>query len=450
MTQARTPASRDAGFAMYTVIMAMTVVLILSATLANGSVATITGVNKDEVAVRAFQAAEAGAQTALHRLNLIQPTAGQCITTSAQTAQSGSTWCAATPPESIGNGQSFTYQTSLASPTGCTGSSFGSATSERCIVATGAVAGITRRVVARVVASSGAQPFPVAGILGLNGVTLSNNAALSGAVGTNGLLSLSNNASVAGTASLWTNAPNPSLSNNSSIAGGVVRGAQFVASVPNMLHPTTGLDSATSNDNARLLAGASPADSCTGSGACYVNTGASPRTLSFTNNKAVTLGGAVYNFCKINFGNNSSLNIAAGARVIIFLDSPNRPGSGCVSGQGSVTASNNATFSNPSGDPTAFQLIVYGTTAYPTITFDNNLTFRGAIYAPTTNVVFRNNAKIVGGITAKTVLLENNGHSYDNRVANLVFATTLIYFRGAWRQCSSPAQAATAPATGCL
>ena len=39
---------RDDGFAMYIVIMAMTVILILAASLASGSVATITGVNADK------------------------------------------------------------------------------------------------------------------------------------------------------------------------------------------------------------------------------------------------------------------------------------------------------------------------------------------------------------------------------------------------------------------
>ena len=73
----------DDGFAMYTVIMVMMVVLVLAASMANGSVATITGVNNDDAATRAFQAAEAGAQTALHRVNLIQPTISQCVSTAA-------------------------------------------------------------------------------------------------------------------------------------------------------------------------------------------------------------------------------------------------------------------------------------------------------------------------------------------------------------------------------
>ena len=95
-----------------------------------------------------------------------------------------------------------------------------------------------------------------------------------------------------------------------------------------MLNPTTLLDSNTSNDNGRLLAGASPADSCSrGSGACYTS---STRTLTLGNNDSVTLGGGVYNFCQINLGNNSSINVATGAKILLYLDSPGRAGSGCA------------------------------------------------------------------------------------------------------------------------
>ena len=450
MIPARLTPRRDDGFAMYTVIMVMMVILVLAASMANGSVATITGVNKDEVATRAFQAAEAGAQTALHRINLIQPAVGQCVTTAAANPQAGSNWCAATSPESIGNGQYFTYQTSTQMDSGCTGTSFGATYSERCIVATGTVSGVSRRVILRVVSSSGIAPFPVAGVLGLNSVTLSNNARISGSVGTNGQLTMGNNSRVTGSASLWTNAPNPVIKNGASITGGQIRGPQFQASRPNMLNPATGGDSATSNDNARLLAGASPADTCSsGGGTCYTNTVANPRELVFANNKSVTLGGAVYNFCKVAFNNGATMNVAAGATVIVFLDSPNRPGSGCKTGQGTWVANNNAIFQNPSGDASKFQIISYGNTTATTITWDNNLTFTGTIYAPFNPVVFTNNANLVGGITAQSVSISNNG-TWDSRAGALRFATTFTYYRGAWRQCNSVAQSATAPATGCL
>ena len=248
----------DDGFAMYTVIMVMMVVLVLAASMANGSVATITGVNNDDAATRAFQAAEAGAQTALHRVNLIQPGITQCVTTAATTPQSGSNWCAATTPETIGNRQYFSYQTSREMDSGCTGSSFGSATSERCIVATGTSSGVSRRVVLRVVSSSGASPFPVPGVLGLSSISIGNNTTTGARVATNGQLTVDNNATLTGGATLWTSAPNPILGSGASVTPAATRQAtQFVLSRPNMLNPTTLIDSKTSNDNGRLLSGAS-------------------------------------------------------------------------------------------------------------------------------------------------------------------------------------------------
>lgn len=439
----------EAGFAMITVMVAMAIVLTISSAMAAGALSTGTGVNTDALSIRAFQAAEAGAQTAIHRINLIQPATNACVTTMSSSPQAGSTWCAPTAPESIGNGQSFKYQTSIEQAGGCTGTTFGSSTSERCLVSIGTAGGISRRVVERVVSSSGATPFPVAGLLGVNGVEIGNNATISGAVATNGQLKVNNNVTITGGVSLWANAPNPI-----GYSGPIIRvPTQYVLSPPNMINPSTTLDSKTSNDNGRLIAGANPSDPCShGNGpssACYYDTVDSPRTLSFSNNGSVTLGGAVYNFCSVEFHNNSQLNIAANARVVIFLDSPDRPGSGCKAGQGRFVAQNNATVSNPSGDPSAFQLIVYGSNANPTISFHNNLTFTGAIYAPTTAIEFHNNATLRGGVSAKSIKANNNA-TWDSRVGSLRFATTLVYFRGAWRQCPSTAAPVTAPGTGCL
>ena len=452
MAVRRERAVRDEGFAMYIVIMAMTVVLVLAASVASGSVATITGVNKDNVATRAFQAAEAGAQTALHRINLIQPATNQCVTTAATAPQNGSVWCAATSPESIGAGQVFKYQVSTESSTGCTGTSFGASYSERCIVATGTVAGVSRRVIQRVVSSSGAVPFPVPGLLGLNAVSIGNNTTSSAAVGSNGQLTINNNATLTGGVYRWANSPAPAVGINASITPAVSTfPLAYSLSVPNMIHPTTNIDSKTSNDNGRLLSGASPADSCSsGAGSCYTNTVSSPRTLSLGNNASVTLGGSVYNFCNITMGNGASINISSSAKTIIFIDSPDRlPSSGCAAGQGGISSGNNAVFSNPSGDPTALELIIYGSTAQPTFFLPNNITLAAAIYAPTTAVNFKNNGDFSGGISAKSIDIKNNA-SWDSRVGALRFATTFTYFRGAWRQCNSIAQSPTAPSTGCL
>ncbi len=440
--------AREDGFSMYIVVMVMMVLLTLGAALSAAGHQSSTGINQDEAAVRALQAAESGAQAAVHRLNLQQPGDTKCITTTIADPQSGNAWCAQTSAESVGNGASYRYQTSTPVTNGCTGGSFGSATVERCVVSVGTAGGVTRRVIQRVVSSSGADPFPVNGIVGKDFIKAKNNNNVGGGVGTNGQLELGNNSTITGNVQLWQGAPNPI-----GYSGPVQRNPQpFVLSPPNMLNPATLLDSNASNDNGRLVSGASPADSCSsGSGACYVNTPASPRKLTMANNKSVTLGGSVYNFCQISFGNGASVNIAAGASTLIYIDSPTRPGSGCVAGQGGISTGNNATFSNPSNDPRALLIVIYGQApAWPVIDLPNNITTYGGIYAPDTGIQFKNNGTFVGGITAKSIEFKNNAFTWDSRLSTTMLATTLVYYRGAWRQCNSRVQSTSAPATGCL
>ena len=217
------------------------------------------------------------------------------------------------------------------------------------------------------------QPFPVAGIVGKDFIKASNNNSLGGGVGTNGQLTLANGSAVTGSVQLWQGAPNPI-----GYSGSVTRNPNpFVLSPPNMLNPTTLLDSKTSNDNGRLLAGANPSDSCSnGSGSCYT---AATRTLNLNNNDSVTLGGGVYNFCQINFGNSTSVNIAVGARILIFIDSPGRSGSGCPAGTGGMATGNGATFSNPSQDPTLKIVDLRQAPAWPTIDLRTTARLRGGL-----------------------------------------------------------------------
>ncbi len=441
---------REDGFSMYIVVMVMMVLLTLGAALSAAGHQSSTGINADEAGVRALQAAESGAQAAVHRLNLQQPTDDKCITTSESSPQAGNSWCAQTTAESVGNGSSYRYQTSLPLTNGCTGGDFGNSTVQRCVVSVGTAGGVTRRVVQRVVSSSGTNPFPTAGVIGKDFIEMKNNDTLVAGLGTNGQLELGSNAVVNGTVQLWSGAPNPI-----GYSGPVQRNPQpFVFSPPNMLNPETHLDSNASNDNGRLLANASPADSCSGGNGqgntCYTSGGASPRTLSLGNQGSVTLGGGTYNFCQISLGNGAAVNIAAEAKILIYLDSPSRPGSGCVTGQGGITSGNNAIFSNPSGDPRALQLVVYGSPSFPVIYIPNNLTMAAAIYAPNTGIEFKNNGAYNGGITAKSVKFKNNAVSWDSRLNDYHLATTLVYYRGSWRQCNSRVQSTSAPATGCL
>ncbi len=448
MTGTRTDPRRDDGFAMYFVMATMLTVIILSGALISGGGASISAVNRDELGTRALQAAEAGLQTAVHRLNLQQPIAGKCINTDLATPVSGG-WCARTATEQFGHDQSFRYQVSIVRSTGCTGNTLGAGIAERCIVAFGSAGSETRRVVIRAVASTGAKPFPAAGMLGLSGVSIGNNATASGDLASNGQISFGSGSGVTGSLTLWDSAPAPT-----GYGGPVTRTpTQYVLSPANPVHPVTHLDSSISNDNARLVSGASPADSCNPGNAnpwCYTDTVASPRTLTLGSSGSVTLGGSYYNFCQINLGNSAAINIAANARVTIFLDSPTRLGSGCKAGQGGFSTGNNTLMGNASGDPSALFLVVYGNpAAWPTLYFPNGQDIAASIYAPTTAIDFKNSGVFRGGISASSVAIKNNAQ-WDARSADLSITTTLIYYRGAWRQCPSTIPAESDATNGCV
>ena len=130
------------------------------------------------------------------------------------------------------------------------------------MVSVGTSGHIRRRVIQRIVSSSGSDPFPVNGIFGKDFVSIGNNNTVIGGVGSNGQVSLGNDSDIDGGVTLWDGAPNPT-----GYTGDVTRIPQpFVFSPPNMLNPETLLDSNTSNYNGRLLAGANPFDSCSGGG----------------------------------------------------------------------------------------------------------------------------------------------------------------------------------------
>ena len=215
-----------------------------------------------------------------------------------------------------------------------------------------------------------------------------------------------------------------------------------------MLNPSTLLDSNTSNDNARLLAGANPADSCsTGRGSVLATR--RPH-VDLSNNDSVTLGGAVYNFCQINLGNNSSINVATGAKILtastrraaaVALERPARAACRPATAQRCPTRPRTRR---------ALQIVIFGQApAWPTIELPNNITIYGAIYAPNTGIQFKNNGEVVGGITAQSIEFKNNAFT-GTPAHDIHFATTLVYYRGAWRQCSSRVASTTAPSTGCL
>jgi Tfp pilus assembly protein PilX len=448
----------ERGIALATALAALAVTGVLSASFAAAAVrlsGTSDGSRDDK---RALAAADAGLEAAVARLNAT-PTQVQnkCFTTAFVDPVGGV--CPAQGPEEMGNGANFTYRVTpvLTTDGVCAGVPLTNASvatggvntvAQRCVTSVGVANGRTRRVQARVASYEGAPVFPKPGILGLNSVAAGNNVNIGGYIGTNGQVTLGTNAAVQ-TVELGPGAPNPIIGGGATIQQ-VYHRSQAEGNF--VLAPIDFGNSASTNNNLRISSG--------------LDTNSGP--LSYTHatrdlsvGGSLTLGGGTYNFCRLTMNNNTQINVAAGARIRIFIDSPDRPGSGCIpagmtaaqaraAGYGSMSLGNAAVFSNTNRED-SLQIYIYGwNDGTQTIQFNNTAVLKAAIYAPQTTIVFNNSAQLYGGIVAGGIDFRNGGtFTWGAALSELRGDMVAHYVRTAWTECRRQPTVATDPRSGC-
>lgn len=429
----------DHGSTMIAALGSMLVMSLLAALALSAAVSGSDATAADARAKLALQAAESGLQTAAHRLNMLQPSPERCVGRTVGLPAEGT--CASGPAESIGNGSSFVYTTTpaLTAAGRCAGLHVRAqaALTQRCITATGTTDGVVRRVQARVAAYASTPLFPAAGLLGLEHVTLNGNVSIpDSTAATNGTLTANGNVRTGGT--VLGPAGRTSLSGNVSVGPVAQRTS---ADGPFVLGDVDPGASATSNDNARIANGlrtppVAPFDAVSsGSSLTY---DAATRTLRAAGNATITLGGGVYNFCSVSISGNLTLQIAAGVKAAIYVANPDDPDSGCPAGSGTFTVAGNFASGSTNSDPTALQLYVQGSSRRrSTVSFAGNTAFRAAIYAPWSDVVISGNAKLIGGLAARSVTMNGNGFQWDERAGTLQVGSAGLYRRTAWRECGA-------------
>jgi hypothetical protein len=400
-----------------------------------------TQTKRDRDVKRALQAATAGVDAQIYRLNLLQPGSLQCVSLSLGTltisALSADGWCAA-QTEDLGDNASYSARVSRAIAINPNGQ----ALVQRSVVSTGYSNGVRRRVLTRITAATGEPIFPggYAGI-SLTSLDVGNNVNVNGGLGTNGNIVLKNFAQVCGDA---TPGPGKSLNiqNNAHVCSGY---SVTPVQTPFNLQPVDQGNAATVNDNARI--GDPPSsislDPCTS--CSNVNWNPSTRVLSLSNNSTLTLGGSVYSFCRLDLDNTAQLRIPArplGSAVRIYIDSPEHCGGG--NGMGSVSVRNNSSIVNVNADPATLQLYVVGSSTIATsVDFSNGLDLATdmimAIYAPNSTVTLRNNVRMTGAIAARQLVLQNNATlTYHDRIADITSGSLLRLYRTAeYRECSN-------------
>jgi hypothetical protein len=449
--------------------MIIAVIVLLITTVLAGAAVTVAVQNNrfsraDVNRKNALEAAEAGLQVAVYRLNMLRPDDAHCVGDAA--ASPDSTGTCASSGYTLGNGSAYSYYTTPALGTGgtCVGLTVIGDTniSQRCVTAVGSSGGLSVRSQIRA-AAFGAQPlFPVSGITGLKSITNSNNAQISGWEASNGQITASNNVVITGSLELGP-AGSYSAANNSSNPAKVALPSPIVLSPVN---PGTSNQTSLAACPTRANAGfpacnddyrisnylsnpshpTAPYDQSTG-----VTFTASTRVFSMSNNASITLGGGIYNFCSFSASNNVTINLAPGAKTEIVIDSPDDPGSGCAAGSGTLNVFNNATWNTLSTDPTALQLYVYGlNNGTNVVNFSNNGIFSGVLYAPQSTINLSNNAAFTGAVSGNVVNLSNNfKFNWGATAGTLQAASTGLYYRTAWAQCTPQPPTPSAPGSGC-
>jgi Tfp pilus assembly protein PilX len=466
----------ESGVALAVALGILTVLSVTSASVFAVSTRLSNTSTASRDAKRALAAADAGLEAAVFRMNTLGfQSTSKCFTTEGVSTGTGTDPVTGTTPatgecagveDDLGNNASYTYYVTPALddddvcaglPVNYTDAEGKVTVTQRCVTSIGEANGERRRIQARVASYIGTQLFPVGGILAINGLKVNNTAIVSGVLGSNGQIELGNSSQVTGGIELGTaSTPLPILGSGTVLGGPVTYRSEADGAF--LLAPVDMGNTAIENDNARITSGQDASTKTTYS--------ATTRSLTLDNNGSITLGGGTYNFCKVVMGNNSYITIAVGAKVRFFLDSPDRTGSGCIpsgqtaaqartAGYGGMTMSQGSNFNNP-GHAINFQIYMYGyNDGSHLVEFNNTSAMNAAIYAPNSNLVWKNTAGITGGVAASTVEFKNSatfawaGESGGFSLSDLRTDTVSVYYRMAWTECQRSRTASTDPESGC-
>ncbi len=451
MTWPTTRMCDERGFASVTALVTMIVMLSVAGAVFSGSVQLSNSSNKDDAGQRAYQAAVAGVNTAVSRLDSLKPTNAQCITnatTPPQVPASGS-WCPEIAQESLGKKQLFSYRVSIAPPSGgqCAGDPLDNPSTpavengDRCVVAVGDVNGVKRTVAARLGMTSGSTPFAnTTSVVGYKDVILKKGSTVNSNIGVNKNFK-SKGATLNGTLTLG-----PKGKAKDYTGPRVVNASDFFPAPVSFFNPPGSTDPAddTAIDNYNTINGVTPRMTPVVAPTTYVH---STRTLTVGAGKNVTLPGtglkdaaglpipAYYNFCKLVLGTGAKITIPKDTWVRLYIDSRDRAGSRCAN-IGELKAGKDSSFVNGNSDPRSLQIFAWSKKTK--LTIPNKDAFAGLIYAPNSKVKFSGKGKLTGGVAGQKVEIRKDMIVQSSALLNAYTIPSLAASQvSAWRQCQS-------------
>jgi Tfp pilus assembly protein PilX len=466
--------------------------LMVISILAVGFFTVSTQVNDTSVdsrsSKRALAAAEAGLQTAVYRLNLLNQSAAanaaNCLTTTwvAPTAGGECTGPTRSQTEQLGNDASYTYYVSPATTAGSAGcitlSGVATSSSDRCITSVGTANGVTRRVQTRVVQqpTTTIPDFNSVGLVGKSLVYAWNSVKMSSDVGSNTRVEFQNSIEVNDNDAINVDGKVMLLTGGQYVPGNsvTVEGGTQTVTTPFTL-PTPDFETPEGTNNNAALPNSVFEGGSTSRHLRRFQLGVGSGSPS-----EYTMPPGTYHFCNVRLGSSVKWKFShtGGARTKIYVDSPSRADSVCA-GQadpaGTFGADNSVEINKESGEREELLDIYMHGTAHndtrnryswcadlqsPALTgecrsdfmLDNSVNFYGGVYAPNSTVQAHNSVKIWGSVAADKIRFYNSiefnltGPMIDKPPET---GATGAASRRGWGECRPAPAVSTDPESGC-
>jgi len=446
-----------AGFVMPAVIGLSALLMILTAVAVTAVVTAQDSANRDRQRKLARQAADAGVELALFRLNAV--VAGEALPCAVKDAggnlalsgyDAGGQWCAPVA-DTLADGATTTYRVSAETPIAGTNPP----EVRRRVVATGVYGSQQRRVFAEIAARRGIPAWAAYGVSAKERIFLANTARIGDStnpvdVRTNGDIEMQHTSRICGEVH-----PGPGRTLTRAAGAALCPGMSTSPATSTLAFDDLDAEHAaarTTNDNARLSC-ATPAPRDISCPPGDVSWNAASRALSLTNAASLTLAGDVYSLCRLSMQQSSTLYIAprpANAPPLkIYFDSPEN----CGGQTQPISLQNGIGITNLNSHPVTLQLLVRGSSTVSTQVHvansaSNSVSTPMMLYAPNSSVLLENAGRMSGALVGKSVTIINSASvDNDRSVVPPTGATALVYQPVQHRECAPAAGAS--PDAGC-
>lgn len=411
------------GIAIVVAMATLTIMVLLTGVVLSSTLDLRTSSRRDALSKRAFEAAQAGLQATLYRLNMNVNAAGESYTVGelderciggneaklekpSKPSNAPGNSCEPITQE-LGNGASYTaWTTSKFEGVGkCAGAAVGTGkvVAERCITSQGIVKQgtetVKQRVQERVASFDGKPVFRFSGVIGEYGVLAQQSAEIKGTVASNGTIETANTAKIEKGIYGPSGSPNPPVQKQSSEIGGCKpegthpKGCEVLSEWTKYTPVEPPKVETEKNAKGEVIGDTAPegnaritnafktcvesesvqcpahdsfkkknGEPCTNATECGWNP--ATRTLELSNGEVWEIAGAQYNFCHLILASGKA-TLKLGVKTSIYIDSKSDPttsGSECNEVGSPLEVKSQAEFINES-PPLPGSPLKYDTTA---------------------------------------------------------------------------------------